>query len=81
MRGPLGALAQRFAVPTKGEVVVVIGPCPDQEPADTEITAALRHELADGASTRDAAAAVAQRLGVSRSRAYPLAVALRAPPR
>ncbi|MGH8998959.1 MAG: hypothetical protein ACRDY7_06155, partial [Acidimicrobiia bacterium] len=41
---------------------------------DDQITAALRSELDAGSSTRDAAAAVAARLGVSRRRVYTLAV-------
>ena len=64
----------------RGEQVIVIGPAPpasDQAPADDAVEAALREQLADGASTRDAAAAVAGRLGVSRRRAYTLATSLR----
>jgi len=64
----------------RGEQVIVIGPAPpasDEALADDAVEAALRAELADGASTRDAAAAVAGRLGVSRRRAYTLATSLR----
>lgn len=77
VRGSLGELAQRFADTPKGEIVLVIGPKEIQAPSASAINAELRHELHTGASARDAAATVAQRLGVSRNRVYPLAVALR----
>ncbi|HEV7863764.1 MAG TPA: 16S rRNA (cytidine(1402)-2'-O)-methyltransferase [Acidimicrobiia bacterium] len=63
----------------RGEQVIVIGPSPstpDEEPGDDTIEAALRAEMTGGASTRDAAAAVATRLGVPRRRAYALATSL-----
>jgi len=64
-----------------GEQVIVLGPAApvgqDQEPGDEALEGALAAELAAGASTRDAAAAVAGRLGVSRRRAYTLATSLR----
>jgi 16S rRNA (cytidine1402-2'-O)-methyltransferase len=62
-----------------GEQVIVLGPAPSgppEEPDDDAVEAALRAELAGGASTRDAAAAVATRLGVPRRRAYNLATSL-----
>ena len=64
----------------RGEQVIVIGPAPSgpaEAPADDAVQAALRAELADGVSTRDAAVAVAGRLGVSRRHAYSLATSLR----
>jgi 16S rRNA (cytidine1402-2'-O)-methyltransferase len=58
----------------RGEQVIVIGPPVSRaEPADGEITQALHAELERGASRRDAAAQVAERLGVSRRRVYGLA--------
>jgi 16S rRNA (cytidine1402-2'-O)-methyltransferase len=63
----------------RGEQVIVIGPgapVPAEEPTDETLEDALRVELAAGASTRDAAAAVAGRLGVPRRRAYTLAASL-----
>jgi 16S rRNA (cytidine1402-2'-O)-methyltransferase len=63
----------------RGEQVIVLGPAAPalaEEPADEALRAALRAELAGGASTRDAAAAVATRLGVPRRRAYNLATSL-----
>jgi len=65
----------------RGEQVIVLGPAspadPDGEVGDEELEAAVGAELAAGASARDAAAAVAGRLGVSRRRAYALAASLR----
>ena len=46
-----------------------------EAPGDDDIRAALREELAAGASRRDAAAAVARRLGIPKRVAYDLAVA------
>ena len=61
----------------RGEYVLVIAGAPgrDAPPDDDAIREALRVELADGASTRDAAAAVARRLGVPKRLVYNLAVA------
>ena len=58
----------------------MIGPARARPPTDLDddaLEAALKVELAAGASTRDAAAAVAGRLGVPRRRAYALAVVSR----
>jgi 16S rRNA (cytidine1402-2'-O)-methyltransferase len=63
----------------RGEQVIVLGPAPAvprEEPGDEALATALRAELAGGASTRDAAAAVAARMGVARRRAYNLATSL-----
>ena len=78
-RGTVGAAAGG-GPEARGEQVIVIGPgapVPEEEPGDDAVEAALAAELAGGASTRDAAAAVAGRLGVSRRRAYDLATSLR----
>ena len=74
-RGPLGA-AGVLAESPRGEYVVVLGPATGAptEITDDEIEAALRERLAEGASPRDAAAAVAGALGVAKRRAYELAV-------
>ena len=54
-----------------GWSVVVVGPAPRPADAtDADVEAAVRAELAGGASPRDAAAAVSEILGVSRRRAY-----------
>jgi 16S rRNA (cytidine1402-2'-O)-methyltransferase len=71
-RGALGEAVAGGPEP-RGEQVIVIGPAgPRPEPDDDELAAALRSELDRGASRRDAAVVVAQRLGVSRRRAYQL---------
>lgn len=78
-RGTLGE-ATSGGPEARGEQVIVIGPAapvPSDEPDDEAIEGALWAELADGASTRDAAAAVANRFGVTRRRAYALATSLR----
>jgi 16S rRNA (cytidine1402-2'-O)-methyltransferase len=81
-RGTLGEAAGTSGEhpEARGEQVIVIGPAapvPNQEPDDEAIEGALRAELASGASTRDAAAVVANRLGIARRRAYALATTLR----
>jgi 16S rRNA (cytidine1402-2'-O)-methyltransferase len=60
----------------KGEVVIVVGP-PRAEPAtDAEILAQLETLLGD-TSLRDAAKAVAERLGVPKARVYDLGIGLK----
>jgi 16S rRNA (cytidine1402-2'-O)-methyltransferase len=63
----------------RGELVLVLDGAPPPAPAAEEVLrAAVREELDAGGSARDAAAAVAARLGVPKRRAYELAVELRA---
>lgn len=61
----------------RGEYVLVVAGAPADErvPDAADVRDAVRAELARGASRRDAAAAVAERLGVPRRVAYDLAVA------
>ena len=83
-RGTLGQATADDPPEARGEQVIVIGPATpvgSVEPDDAAIEGALRVELAGGASTRDAAAVVANRLGVTRRRAYALATTLRGPAR
>jgi 16S rRNA (cytidine1402-2'-O)-methyltransferase len=78
-RGTLGEACGDDPPDARGEQVIVIGPPPaaaHEEPGDEALAEALREELAGGSSTRDAAAAVATRLGVARRRAYNLATSL-----
>jgi 16S rRNA (cytidine1402-2'-O)-methyltransferase len=78
-RGTLGQ-ATGGGPEARGEQVIVIGPAPPvllEDPGDEALEDALRAELDSGASTRDAAAVVANRLGVSRRRAYAVATSLR----
>lgn len=75
VRGTLGDLG---VVDGRGECVIVIEPAAPTPPAnDDAIDAAIRAELAAGASARDAAAAVADALGVAKRRAYERALALK----
>jgi 16S rRNA (cytidine1402-2'-O)-methyltransferase len=63
----------------RGEQVIVLGPAAPAaagEITDEALEEALREEMAGGGSTKDAAAAVAARLGVARRRAYNLATSL-----
>jgi 16S rRNA (cytidine1402-2'-O)-methyltransferase len=79
-RGTLGQAVSDDGPEARGEQVIVLGPAAPvvkAEPDDGAIEDALRTELATGASTRDAAAVVANRLGVTRRRAYALANSLR----
>jgi 16S rRNA (cytidine1402-2'-O)-methyltransferase len=74
-RGSLGdALAWAPAAAPKGEIVLVLEGAPAAGPPDDgALVDALRDELAAGATARDAARAVAARLGVPRRRVYDLA--------
>ena len=66
------------AVPPRGEVTIVLdGAPPAADATDDEVADAVRAELAAGASTREAADRVADRLGVARRRAYDVALAQR----
>jgi 16S rRNA (cytidine1402-2'-O)-methyltransferase len=81
-RGTLGEAAGTAGdrPEARGEQVIVLGPAlPVEitEPDDEAVEGALRAELAGGASTRDAAAVVAGRLGITRRRVYALATTLR----
>lgn len=77
VRGTLGTV--ELGTPRGEYVVVIAGAAPDDTPPDDDvIRAALRVERADGATTRDAATAVARRFRVPRRRAYGLAIADRA---
>jgi 16S rRNA (cytidine1402-2'-O)-methyltransferase len=60
----------------RGEYAIVVAGAPADEAVvdDDTLRAALRDEFATGASRRDAATAVARRLGVSRRTVYELAV-------
>ncbi|CAA7616306.1 16S rRNA (cytidine(1402)-2'-O)-methyltransferase [Magnetospirillum sp. UT-4] len=77
-RGDLFALANRYAeAPPKGEVVVVVAPPGEPEPAaEEDLEARLKRAVADGASVRDAAALVAAATGHPRREVYARALAL-----
>ncbi|MEO5373650.1 MAG: 16S rRNA (cytidine(1402)-2'-O)-methyltransferase [Alphaproteobacteria bacterium] len=77
-RGPLSELARHYAEagPPKGEIVIVVAPPPPPPPMEsTELDALLRQAL-EGASVRDAAAAVAASTGLPRRQVYARALAL-----
>lgn len=75
-RGSLAELAAA-ELPARGEYAIVIEAAPPPgDPGDAAVEAGLRRHLTDGASARDAAAAVAEELGVAKRRAYELAVRL-----
>lgn len=78
-RGDLVEAAATFADrEVRGEVVVVLGGVRDTSPpSDQEVAAAVAARLAEGASVRDAAGAVALALGVPHRRAYRAALAAR----
>jgi len=72
-RGTLADSVTWAADAIKGELVFVIEGARPAEPAsDDEVMAELRTAIADGESKRDAVAAVADRLGVGKNRAYDL---------
>jgi 16S rRNA (cytidine1402-2'-O)-methyltransferase len=77
-RGTLAAAATwAAAAPPRGEIVLVVDGAPAAPaPGDDAVAAALRAELAAGASPRDAARAVAARLGAPRRDTYELAARL-----
>jgi 16S rRNA (cytidine1402-2'-O)-methyltransferase len=62
---------------TKGEIVIVVGPPEARETTDADIIACLEKALPD-MSLRDAARALADDLGVTRSRVYDLGLKLKA---
>lgn len=75
VRGPLGTLD--IGAPRGEYVLVVEGAPTDEEPiSDDDVRTALRIAIDDGASTRDAAAAVAKQVGRPKREVYALAVAL-----
>jgi 16S rRNA (cytidine1402-2'-O)-methyltransferase len=79
-RGTLADAATTFTErEVRGEVVVVLAgdPAAGRAPDDDDVVGALRGRLEAGDTLRDAAGTVAGELGVSRRRAYDLALELR----
>lgn len=76
-RGTLAdAVARAEETEPRGEYVLVVAGCPDPAPpSESQIKMALNERLADGLSRRDAAAAVAADLGVSRRAVYQMSLA------
>ena len=74
-RGSLSEASDWAATPVKGEIVLVVGGASPSAGADDDrIRVLLAEARSTGASTRDAVDEVARRLGVSRRRAYRLAL-------
>jgi len=75
--GSLSELADRYAdAPPKGEIVIVVGPPPEEaEASEGDLESALREALGRLSPSR-AATEVAQRLGVPKKRAYARALEL-----
>lgn len=74
-RGTLAGAVDHYRVAPKGEVVIVVAGSPAaEEPDDQRVLAVVSEARAGGASTRDAADEAVRRLGVSRRRAYRLAL-------
>ena len=82
VRGSLTELADRYrdGPAPKGEVVVVISPPSEPVADDGDLDRALAAALEDG-SVKDAAALVAEALGLPRRRVYARALALKRPPK
>lgn len=76
-RGTLAdAVVRADGTEPRGEHVLVVAGCPDPAPPSApQIKAALDEKLAEGLSRRDAAAAVAAELGVSRRAVYQIGLA------
>jgi 16S rRNA (cytidine1402-2'-O)-methyltransferase len=76
-RGRLADAAAAVGGP-RGEYVVVLGPAAAPVPAGaSDVEEAVRAELDQGASARDAAAAVSDALGVPKRQVYAVATRLR----
>jgi 16S rRNA (cytidine1402-2'-O)-methyltransferase len=77
-RGSLAELAAAYGAegPPKGELVVVVGPPAEAEPAGADEVDARLEEALASLSPRDAAAVVAAATGVPRRQVYARAVAL-----
>lgn len=75
-RGTLADVRSGLGEP-RGEYVIVLGGAPESVGASADdVDRMLRHELAGGASTRDAAATVAEMTGVGRKELYARALEL-----
>jgi 16S rRNA (cytidine1402-2'-O)-methyltransferase len=81
-RASLAELAAHYAAAeARGEVVVVVGPAPEERAGMAELDRRLGEALAAGMSLRDAAAAVAAATGLPRRQVYARALEIgRAPP-
>jgi 16S rRNA (cytidine1402-2'-O)-methyltransferase len=77
-RAALGELVAWYAAnEARGEVVVVLGPAPEEVPREADIEGQLRAALDQGLSLRDAAATVAAASGLPKREVYQRALDLR----
>lgn len=77
-RGSLSELAAHYAThEARGEIAIVVGPAPEEATPEGAIEDRLRAALAAGLSLRDAAATVAEAMGLPRKQVYQAALALR----
>ena len=77
-RGTLAELAAWYAEnEARGEVVVVVGPAPEEATGEADLDAQLQAAVAAGLSLRDAAATVAEATGLPRKQVYQRALALK----
>ena len=78
-RGTLGeSLTHVLEIEPRGEHALVLGGAPPSDaPSDADVAAAARDALEGGGTARDAAAAVADELGITRKRAYAAVLAER----
>jgi 16S rRNA (cytidine1402-2'-O)-methyltransferase len=73
-RGTVGELRAYYEDRTpRGEIVIVIGAAVEEEVSDARVRERVRSLRAGGMSARDAAALVAEELGVSKKLAYRMA--------
>jgi 16S rRNA (cytidine1402-2'-O)-methyltransferase len=77
VRGSLAELSTKFSDDVKGEIVIVIGPAPQEDVSDEAIVGALKAQLIKGVTKSGAASQVASDLGVARNRVYSLAHEIR----
>lgn len=77
--GPLSALAAKYAAnPTKGEIVVIVEPPQARKEATADEVDLFIRSALSSMSVKDAAAAAADALKISRKEAYERALAIRA---
>ena len=70
MRGTSVEVAARFSQPPRGEITIVLGPVPPEEPDEKRSVDAVAELVAAGMSRREASALVARLTGVPRNTLY-----------
>jgi len=79
LRGRLSQIRRRLTErkAVKGECTLIVAGAAVRQPADAELTAAVKEALAQGMGVSEAAKTVAARFGVARGRVYPMALGIR----